>query len=411
MKKLVPTFAAAAITGGIVAGIYFVFSAVVEQLQDFIWFTFFDTEDSKILAIPVAVIGAVILGGVLRVMHANGHQEIGHTIAGYGARASELNARWIVRALVIGITSLVAGASLGPEAILLPVSYAVAYLVAKKLGVEQPKQFGIIGVVVLLASFFNAYAAALVPLAFLSYKKAKDIKKSLIVVVVGLVAIAVGLGVLRLLHEREGYVYISPIGDVTLTPVLIGAAIGISAVATALPLLLDMTITPLRKIFNRLNVNWVVGSVVAGLGVGGMYFLLGPLAYFSGHSEIGDLLQQNSELTSLQLAGLAIGKIVVTAWSVATIYRGGVVFPQLLVGMSVALLLSGGIPDSSWLLTLLVASFYGIFTGALGSLIIAAAFVGSLFGVVAVPLIIAAAIGSVIVKLLFRKQFATKSAL
>ena len=411
MKKLMHNLFASLLTGASVALVYFVFSAVVDQLQDFIWFTLFDTSENKILAIPVAVCGATVLAITLKAMAAKGHQEIGHNLTGFAAKANQINLNWLMRSLLVGAVSLIAGASLGPEAILLPVSYGIAYIIAKKIGVSQPAQFGFIGIIVLLAAFFNAYAAALFPLAFISFKKSADIKKSIMVIGFGLVAIATGLGVLRLLHDREGYIYLSPIGDVTITPFLIGIAVVVAAVATLIPLLLDALVVPLQRLYDRLNRHWLIGAVVAGLGIGIFYFLLGPIAYFSGHSGLGELLKDNSELTSLQLAGLAIGKLLITAWSLATIYRGGVVFPQLMVGMSIALLLSGGIPDSSWLFTLLVASFFGIFTGALGSVIVAIAFVVSLFGIPSLPLVAAAVVGSLLIKLLFRRQFAAKSAL
>jgi hypothetical protein len=79
--------------------------------------------------------------------------------------------------------------------------------------------------------------------------------------------------------------------------------------------------------------------------------------------------------------------------------------------MSIVLLFSGASPNSDWLATLLIASFFGIFTGALGSLIISTAFVVSLFGVSAWPIIIAAAVGSQLVKIVFKDKFAAKAAL
>lgn len=408
MKKLMPSLFASILTGALVALVYFIFSAVVEQLQDFIWFTLFDTAEQKIMAIPLAIAGAIILAVVLRLMAAKGHQDIGHSIAGFAAKTQDISGRWILRALIIGAVSLVAGASLGPEAILLPVSYAIAYLIAKKLHVPQPAQFGLMGSIVLLAAFFNAYAAAIIPLAFISLKNRTSRRKAIAVIVLGLVAITTALGVLRVLHEREGYVYLAPIGSVSITPNLIAIAGVVAAVATLIPLLLDAMVPPMQRVFALMNKHWFVGAIIAGLGIGIFYFLLGPVAYFSGHTGLGELLKDNSELTSLQLIGLALGKFLITAWSLATIYRGGVVFPQLLVGMSIALLLSGGIPDNSWLFTLLVGSFFGIFTGALGSIVVVAAFVGSLFGVASLPLVAAAAIGSLLVKTLFRRQFAAK---
>jgi H+/Cl- antiporter ClcA len=98
----------------------------------------------------------------------------------------------------------------------------------------------------------------------------------------------------------------------------------------------------------------------------------------------------------LQLAGLAAGKLLVTAWSVATLYKGGVIYPLLVVGMSMALLFVGAYPDSTWLGVLLVATFVGAFSGNFKSAVIGAAFVLPLFGMGAITLVAAAVIGSVL---------------
>lgn len=409
MKQLIRMLSAAGLTGVLVAGIYFVFSAVVEQLQDFIWFTLIDTEENKLLVFPLAITAGVLFGFLLKILGEDTKHEANHSIASYASSASQINSGWVLRVLGIGVASLVAGASLGPEAILLPASYGVAFLLAKKFKLPNPAQFGMLGIIVLLAAFFNGYAAAIILLAFIGYKNTKNFKKSLFLVVLGVFAIFISLATLRLLNEREGYVYIGPIGDVTLTPTLFAAAVIIAAVATSLPLLLDVLTALFRRMFDRVRSHWFIAGALAGLGIGVAYYLLGPIGYFSGRSGLGELLTINSELTSLQLAGLTFGKLIVTAWSLATIYRGGFVFPQLLVGMSMALLLSGGIPDSSWLFTLLYASFFGIFTGALGSMLVAAAFVLTLFGTTALPLLVAAAAGSLLIKTIFKKQFASKA--
>jgi H+/Cl- antiporter ClcA len=411
MKKLLQSLLASALIGLFVAGTYFVFHNVVTELQQYIWFDIAHTDENKAAIIPTAIIGAVLLAIVLRTFKTRGHQELGHAISDYAAHGKQLNLVWLSRAFVIGLVSLVAGASLGPEAILLPISYGIGYLLAKSLRLEKPEQFGMMGVIALLAAFFNAYAAALLPLAFIAYKNTKDIKKTVLAIVLGLVTTFVSIGFLHLLHEREGYIYLDPIGEITVSPMLFGVAIIMSAVATLVPFMLDAMISPLKKFYTIIDKNWLMSAIIAGLGIGSIYVLIGPIGFFSGQTGLSELLKENSEYTSLQLLGLALGKLVVTAWSIATIYRGGVIFPQLLAGMSIALLLSGSVPNTEWLATLLLATFFGIFTGALGSLIVSAAFIISLFGLSAWPLIIAAAIGSYIVKLLFKNKFAAKSAL
>lgn len=411
MKKLLYSLLAASVIGALIAAIYFVFHNLVYTLQQYVWFDVANTDENKLMIFPVALIGGVILMAVLRLFKTKGHQEIGHAISDYSAHANQLNVRWLIQAFFIGIVSLVAGASLGPEAILLPISYGVGYLLARSLRLDNAEQFGMLGVFALLAAFFNAYAAALLPLTFIAFKKSKNVQKTIMAVLLGFIATFASLGVLRLLHEHEGYVSLGSIGTVSVTPLLFGVAIIMSAIATLIPLLLDVVVSPLKKFFIIIDKNWIISGLVAGLGIAVVYALIGPIGFFSGQMSFSELLKSNSEYTSLQLLGLAVGKLLVTAWSIATIYKGGPIFPQLLVGMSIALLFSGAVPNSEWLVTLLIASFFGIFTGALGSLIVSAAFILSLFGFAAWPLVFAAAIGSFVVKILFKNKFATKAAL
>jgi H+/Cl- antiporter ClcA len=411
MKKLTVILGSSILTGAIIAVIYFIFHNLVTELQDYIWFDVAGTDEHKLMAIPLAIAGALLLAFTLKVFKDRGHQDIGHAIKDYTAHGKQINVRWLIQVFIIGLVSLVGGASLGPEAILLPISYGVGYLIAKKAKLDQPELFGMMGVIALLASFFNAYAAALLPLSFIAYNRSKNTKKTILAIILGFVATFSALAVLKILHEREGYVTIEPLGTIATSPVLLLTALVMAAFATLIPLLLDKIVIPLKKVFMLFDKNWVIGSIIAGLGVGVIYALIGPIGFFSGQFGMSQLLQLNSEYTSLQLAGLALGKLIVTAWCIATIYRGGPIFPQLLVGMSIVLLFSGASPNSDWLATLLIASFFGIFTGALGSLIISTAFVVSLFGVSAWPIIIAAAVGSQLVKIVFKDKFAAKAAL
>lgn len=408
-KKPFRLLFASLLTGVSIAVIYELFIGTVEHAQDFLWFSVGKTDEYKIMAIPMAVLGGLAIAAVLRVAKARGYQEIGHTISellGHDA----VTGVWVARTLVIGFVSLVAGASLGPEAVLIPVAYGVGYLIAKAVKSDTTAG-GLMGIIALLAAFFNAYAAALIPLAFALAARKKDAKTIIGSLLAGGIAAGSSIAVLRIIKNNEGYVALSLPTDLHFTPLLLGAAVVIAALCTLIPFALTACIGRFHRYFDRLPKQWVVQGTVAGLGVGLVYFLIGPVGFFSGHSGLSELLQNNSEYTSLQLAGLAAGKLLVTAWSAATIYRGGLVFPQLVIAMSLALLLSGGIPNDTWLVTLLASSFFGVFTGTLGSLLIAAAFIWSLFGLGVLPVVVAAAVGSYGVKRLFAKRFAQSNAL
>ena len=269
-----------------------------------------------------------------------------------------------------------------------------------------------IAIVSLLASFFNGFFAAILPIGLMAAKMSKDKKSLPIYLLMGSAAALVSVGLLRLFGITEGYVKLPFIAIEEISLIMLLAALFVGLIATYASTILNWVASELKKLFNFVPKNWLLQGIVAGLGIGVIYYLLGPVGFFSGHTALESLIYDNSEYTSFQLAGLAVGKLLVTAWCVATIYRGGVIYPLLVVGMSLALLFVGAFPDSTWLATLLVATFVGAFGGNFKSAIVGAAFVLPLFGIGSITLVIAAVIGSSLAlnipKLTSRKKLATQ---
>ncbi len=93
------------------------------------------------------------------------------------------------------------------------------------------------------------------------------------------------------------------------------------------PYLLSKSIQYAKPIFDKIgSLNWLSKGLVAGLVLGFLYAVMGPVGYFSGHEGIEDILRDNSGYGSLQLLALALLKLLATAWSVGTIYKGGTIF-------------------------------------------------------------------------------------
>jgi H+/Cl- antiporter ClcA len=409
MKKIINLFVVNILVGAIVGLVYLVFKTFVEEAQHLLWFELGGVEQNVIMALPLAIAGGFILSWLMHKLNITGHQDTGH---GLGNLVNlNINSSLVARTLAVGAASLVLGASLGPEAVLIPVSFGIGYLVAKKLKIDNPQSIGLIAVIALLACFFNTIFAGLLPLGMAMISKKKDTKTLAIVIISGLLATGAAIGVLRLFSQTEGYIYLGVFDNFEMSWTLVAVSIFAGAISTLIPLILDVLIKPLMKFYDSMKFNWVAGGLVAGLGIGLGYAALGPVAFFSGQSGMGELIQNNSEYTALQLVALAVGKLLLTAWSVATIYRGGLIFPQLLAATSITLLILGTNPDAAWLVALLASSFFGVFVGALGSLFIAAVFVFSVFGTQAWFFVIAAAVGSLIVKQIFKDKFTKQEVL
>ena len=91
---------------------------------------------------------------------------------------------------------------------------------------------------------------------------------------------------------------------------------------------------------------------------------------FSGSVGSKLLLEQAATVGVGALVGLLVVKLLVTAWSLATGYRGGLVFPSIYMGIAIALLLYhfSGANDPGILIGA-VAGVFGALTGPVAALI------------------------------------------
>ena len=94
--------------------IYFYFEAAVHQGIELVWTDWLNTETRRWLVVPLCVVMSLIFFGVQHYLDPNSEKKESH---GLGAMPGPTPANF-AKVLFIGFLSLVAGASLGPEAIL-----------------------------------------------------------------------------------------------------------------------------------------------------------------------------------------------------------------------------------------------------------------------------------------------------
>lgn len=85
----------------------------------------------------------------------------------------------------------------------------------------------------------------------------------------------------------------------------------------------------------------VLRGALGGLGLG-LVGIAAPLVLFSGQNEFQTILVQGTALGAATLLILVVGKIVASTWCMATVFKGGPIFPLIFaggtLGMAVSLL-------------------------------------------------------------------------
>ena len=247
--------------------------------------------------------------------------------------------------LVIGAASLLAGASLGPEASLVALAMGLGGWVAArgKLGAAASLLVAA-SIGALLVAFFGSLIPLAIPLLIV-YQRTRRLTAPavLAIVVAGLAA----WGTLWLIQGNDhGYGAI-PSSAVKLrdyaSAVLLGAiAVGVGAL---LRRLVRRLATVTEKIDERAP--WWVAAAVFGTVLGVLYLIGGQSVQFSGSEGSKLLLSGELHYSTWALAGIALVKLLATSWSLAAGYRGGLVFPSVFAGIAVSLFVAAADPNLS----------------------------------------------------------------
>ncbi len=255
--------------------------------------------------------------------------------------------------LLLGAVCLLAGASLGPEASLMAFSGAIAAYLATRSGAEKPTAQLLItaSLGALLVAFLSSLWMALVPLLLL-LKNHQEAKKAghpapfpWLPALACLVASAFAYVTNRTIDRLASGGVITPspllppVGrDDYVTALVVGFVVGIVA------LILNNAIAWFWKLHSPyarhqvdLRRTLYLGGWT-GLILGILYVLGGPDVRFSGSIGIGLLGAHAADYSVAALLGLIVVKLIVTAFSKAAGYRGGLVFPSVFIGLTVGLL-------------------------------------------------------------------------
>lgn len=340
MKRWATLLLAATALGAVNAAIFLGFEAVVNHGTDLIWNDWLQTDSSRWLVVPVAIVLSIVFSLVLRLLRQPRwiKPETNLDLSTENAENSSLAK--VGSILTTGASGLIAGASLGPEMPLTESSHTLGSWARSKLHITREQGATIVAASIgaLMVAFFGSLLLVALPF-LLVYQKTRIITWAIAVPIM-LAGIA-SYGTLRILdHRAHGYGDIPALAPAGVSDYVGAIAIGLCASAAAL--LLVRGLVRLGHVTQRINKNWpwYLSATMFGLVIGVLYLIGGQSVQFSGLAGMNILLTEYANYSAWALFGIAIVKLLVTAWSKAAGYRGGLFFPSIFVGVALGLWLS-----------------------------------------------------------------------
>ena len=376
------------------------FEFIVIEGTEWLWDDLLHADQYRLVAIILPLVGSILLSAAFRML---GQTRIVHQTSDVGEYGSEKTKPPtlgdIGAVLLIGAGSLLFGASLGPEASLMAFAASLGLLVATRFKLTSSGLLKAISIGALLIAFTGSLLPALFPFLLLLQKAKPAIKKlplkdpkalmglisknrrmlanGLIDVVLPvLLASASAFFVMWLMDPSvAGY------GSVPVSQPIQLIDFGLAVVAGVLALFVGTLLKKAISYFSSLaqwmdkKWPWPVSAGAFGAGIGILYVIGGQTVQFSGSVGSKLLIEQASAFGLLTLLGLLAVKLLVTAWSLATGYRGGLVFPTIYMGIAIAFILyhlTGAVDPG-----VMIGAIAGVF-GALTGPVVAFIFIASI---------------------------------
>jgi H+/Cl- antiporter ClcA len=383
---------AAAILIGIINTLVFkAFEFLVNDGTNYVWNTVFNSDEHRWVVIPLASALSIGLSAVYQWTtrkRVSDSPKLDSLEIDPKAKPS-LEGIGIIA--IIGVVSLVAGASLGPEASLVMMSTGIGGWMAYKSRLNQFSELLILASAgALLVVFCGSVIPILMPLLILWQKKRLGFNSALVVTIAGLSA----FGVLWLIDRNTpGYGSIPAVPGSFLIDALIAAGTGVCAAALgwALKKLIFWLAAHAKRI--QQSMHWVVSACVFGLVLGILYWLGGQTIQFSGSVGSKLLIDHTPAYGLWALFVIVLTKLAATAWSLATGYQGGLVFPSILMGVAIGMIAENVLGVTSP--GVIIGSIGGIF-GAMTNPAIALIFMISILPIKLAGAAIAGILGAIL---------------
>ena len=382
------------VLGLICALVTFAFMFLVHQGTGLIWEQAARAlgMDVRLFTVLVCTLGGLLVGLLVKLF--GDHNAIFADLMlefGKTGRFDYRNAPGIV---ITAFVSLIAGASLGPEAPLADACGGIGTLMADrlKLNEQETRTMGFSGVSGMLAAFITSPFSG----ALLGLESAQGgpggLQTYFWVLFPSLLASAVATVVFVLL---SGTFFETLYKFPTYAPRLADLfyAVPLGLIGGVIGLLFMLSLRRLQGFFQPMKTHVVLRGLLGGLAMGIIGALL-PLTLFSGESQTADLITQAAEIGVLMLIVLGVAKLFATSLLLATGWKGGYIFPIMFASVALGLavsLLFPGIPAA----VAVAATMAGALVAALKAPLFAALFTTVLVqketgAVIAVAVVVAA---------------------
>jgi H+/Cl- antiporter ClcA len=321
----------------LVALTYLVFESAVHSSINYLWQTLFKTATTRWLVVPLSIVGALVFFGLQHRFDPKSENHESHSLGGNPITPTLRN---FITILGLGFFSLVGGASLGPEAVLVPASVliggALAFQVFRTSEVAT-KALTAAATMALMTAFFHSFIIGLLSV-FLVMKTAQ-VRLSARLFIVAVVASASSYLTLNTIDPSNQYFNFPIITWRIALLDILGGVILIAAGYTA-----TFALKYLHKQFvqyrsrTKLKTWWGL-ALLAGFGLSLFYLLGGPLVEFTGNESIAPLVNRAPTMSLTGLLVILGIKLVVIGWSKAMGYRGGLIFPMIFVASTLVVVL------------------------------------------------------------------------
>ncbi|MBE2220771.1 MAG: chloride channel protein [Anaerolineae bacterium] len=326
--------------GVAVAVMTFAFMVIVHQGTALLWETAAEELglDLRLFTVLVCTFGGLLVG--LLVKHFGDHSGIFAEVMQEFGKTGRFDYRNAPGIVITALVSLIAGASLGPEAPLADASGGLGTWLADrlKLNEQETRSVGYSGVSAMLASFITSPIGG--PLLGLESAQGGTggLAMYFWVLFPSMLASAVATVVFVLLSGTFfETLYRFPAYAPRLVDLAFAAPLGFVGGVTGI--LFMLSLRRLQQLFQPLKDRLVWRGVIGGLGMGIIGALL-PLTLFSGESETADLITHAAQIGVVMLIVLAIAKLFATSLLLATGWKGGYIFPIMFASAALGLALN-----------------------------------------------------------------------
>lgn len=320
----------------LVALTYFLFEYAVSHSITYVWDTIFNTANKRYLIIPLSLVGALLFYGLQHYFDPKSESHENHGLGGQPISPTLKNLLFI---LSLGFFSLLAGASLGPEAILVPACMLIGTYIGVQLFKKNDlsvKALAAAALMALMAAFFHSFIVGV--LSVLLVTKQAKIKVSVQLLLIAVIASGSSYLTLKFVDPTNRYFNFPDFSwKIVFVDVTVGLLLVVAGFISTFALKYGHTMFVRFKDRAKLSTWWKL-AIVAGVGLSLLYLLGGPLVEFTGNESIAPLVSQASDLGVLGVFAILLIKLLVIGWSKAMGYRGGLIFPMIFVASTLVVL-------------------------------------------------------------------------